>query len=475
MLACEIRIFAEALLLLVMAAAQVPARSAQASSLTLSGPGQEEAFHGDRYALLVGVENYDALPGLSGPNKDVCVLRQVLIAVAGFKPENVTVLAKPGSCLNVPTMPPTSAQLVNALNKFNSNMPKGSFFVLAFSGHGVSKENESYLMLQDSTEVNGTPARAVSVGNLVDSLVGSQSGPEHMLFLLDACRNSENSASTIASPDQGFAESFARIAGHGRMRSASVIFSATLGEQSYIRSSGPVSFFTWAVIKGLIGEAAQQDGRVTLADLSQYVEKEVPELIKVDFLSNNKVQQHPTTRNFGIGQEGLVVAKLPAPSTMFFYSLEVFIVPKSKEGKILASPLHVDLVSPRPLGFLDETLPLNIRILSPLDIIRVPYDKIDNKKVAHWDYLVKMTFHHGRWHRAFVMCPLSPHVPETEPFERSQEIKTYMSDGVLVIDPLISFMMWGHALRDPEGVMGEEGASGSRIEYNTYSMKCLER
>jgi len=436
---------------------------------------EETTSDGQRYALLVGVEEYSEIPRLSGPNKDVCVLRQILTSVGGFKSQNIIVLAKPGSCPNVQTLPPTPEQVVNAIDKLNSVMRKNSFFLFSFSGHGVSRGDESYLMLQNSTETSGAPTKSVSIKGLINQLVAGVAAPEHMLFLVDACRTSVSAGSTDPGLDRGFAESFEQMAKYGKTHSASVVFSAKLGEQSYIRSTGPVSFFTWAVIKGLIGEAAERDGRVTMRGLAEYVEKEVPELIRVDFLSDNKVQQHPTTRNFGVGQEDFVVSKVPAPSTMFFYSVEAFLVPLSKAGKILATPLHVDLVSPRPLGFLDETLPLNIKVVGPLNIIGIPYGKIDKQKVGSWDYLVRMTFHHGRWHRAFVMCPASPNVPENEKFERAQEIKTYISDGVLVIDPLISFMMWGEALRDPDGRMGEERASGNHIEYTTYSMKCLER
>lgn len=447
-----------------------PSLAASASRSSQVTPGAAA----ERYALLVGVERYEGATPLSGPNKDVCALRQVLVTVGNFKPENVIVLATPGSCPNFTTLAPNWANLEATLIKLKSEVNRESFFLFAFSGHGLAKGSESYLMLQDSdwTEIE---KKSISVDYLSSKLLRGDSAPRHSLFLIDACRNPGTGAAKSEGLAGKFSDSFGRLLSVGSSQSVTVLFSATLGEQSYIRSTGPVSFFTWAVIRALIGEAADQSGNVTVGALTQLVEKEVPDLIRVDFLANNAAEQHPTAGSFGLTQEDFVIAQVPTPSTRFFYSIEAFIVPKSKDGKTLALPLHVDLVSPRPLNFLDETIPLNVSVTPALNVITIPYDKIDPKKVAQWHYLVRMTFHYGRWHRAFVMCPASPNVPDGQTNERSQEIKTQISDGVLVIDPLISFMMWGHALRDPDGVMGEEGASGTRIEYKTYAMKCLDR
>lgn len=438
-----------------------------------------------RYALLVGVENYKKVGGFTGgPNRDVCTLRRVLITVAGFKPENITVLATPGSCPKVETVEPTKEAFDRALGRLTNAMPRGSLFLLAFSGHGVKQGAESYLLMQDSTRVGtSAPTRAVAVGALAATLARSRVPPERVLLLLDACRDSGNSGGAVTgSRPASLKRAFAgRVGKPEGVRTVSVLYSASPGEKSFVRSTGPVSIFTWAIIRGLIGEAAEADGQIKVGRLAEYVEKEVPELRRFDLLrmgaerrrpDSAGLQQQPQAEHFGVGAGDYVLARAPLPRLSFFYSVEAFILPKSPAGKQAGTLVHKDLVSPRPLNFLDETLPLDVDLVeAPLTVIKIPYTEQVEGEVATWDYLVRFTFHYGRWHKSFIFCPSSPQVPE----RGNAEIKTYFADGALVVDALRSFSMWGHCLRDVDACLGEDEENvGLKISYTRHT-NCLAR
>src|SRR5207302_894374 len=110
---------------------------------------------------------------------------------------------------------------------------------------------------------------------------------EDVVFFVDACRNVPGEqwapqldklyASRISEELAGFNKS-------NLIRNGVVLFSASPGERSYSRNTSPVGYFTWAIIKGLIGEAADSDRVVRSGHLAEYVRQEVPQLIKFDFL-----------------------------------------------------------------------------------------------------------------------------------------------------------------------------------------------
>lgn len=431
-----------------------------------------------RYAVLVGIEDYDdsTIIPLKGPNKDVCALRKALISAGGFQEDKVIVFAKPDSCKNIRSFSPTKVELFAKLRSFVSKIPPDSFLLFAFSGHGVAQGSESYLMLQDSSiDEHKSPVQAIKVSDLWNLLTLHGNPLSHLMLLLDACRNTVNKdiPDFAGAPlDKRFDESINLAGKTGRVRSASIFFSASPGQKSFIRSFEPVSFFTWAVIRGLIGEAADAEGKIKVGTLAQYIEKEVPELVRFDFRSNKETKQAPVTQFFGSNPKDFVISTVSLPSNRFFYTVEALIRPKTSAGYF--SIQHQDLVSPRPAGFIDETLPLNASVIeAPLEVIKIPYIKDNVTEDAQWHYLVRMTFHHRRFHRAFILCPSSPQVPEksSDPeiktYIPDPEIKTYILDGHLIIDALVAFRLWGRVLSDDYDI--------DPVEYKTFPSSCLPR
>lgn len=401
-----------------------------------------------RYAFLVGVEDYDEINTLNGPVKDICALREVLISAAGFHPENIVVLARTNSCKNTESFPPTRQEFVKRLQEFTSKIPKGSFFLLAFSGHGIVSNNESFLMLQDSSLNDERPTNAVKVKEFKDILENSQVQAEHILILLDACRNAvDEDTQNRPALETELIDSFQLESLGKQTQSVSILFSASLKEKSYIRSYEPISYFTWAVIKGLLGEAADEKGQVKIGNLAEYVKKEVPELVRYDIIKGIR-QQNPSSRFYGVNAEDLVIAKIPLPNYRFTYTVEVVLKPTSSSGKFL-SHQHTDYISQRLSKSIDDMFPLNVIEAKPaLAPIKVRYSNADSKTISEMDYLVRMTFHFGKWHRSFILCPQIAQLQMRGVFY--PDIKTFLSDDkqTLTVDALKAFASWGRALGD---------------------------
>lgn len=106
--------------------------------------------HGnERYALLVGVDNYSALDEryqLRGPSNDVRHARDYLLHIEGFHPDNVYWLSDDDDAL-----PPTRNNILQAFGELSEKMQDGDFVLLHFSGHGSRQP----ALAGDSEELDG--------------------------------------------------------------------------------------------------------------------------------------------------------------------------------------------------------------------------------------------------------------------------------------------------------------------------------
>src|SRR6185503_6610882 len=60
------------------------------------------------------------------------------------------------------------------------------------------------------------------------------------------------------------------------------LYATEVGERAYEYSEKHQGYFTWALVEGLKGAAANQEGEVTLAGLLKYIQEKVPKQISID-------------------------------------------------------------------------------------------------------------------------------------------------------------------------------------------------
>ena len=84
------------------------------------------------------------------------------------------------------------------------------------------------------------------------------------------------------------------------------IYATTVGQRAYEYTERKQGYFTWAIVEGLKGSAANSAGEVTLSELIKFVQDAVPKRIAID-LGGGK-QQRPFATIEGYKAEELVLS-----------------------------------------------------------------------------------------------------------------------------------------------------------------------
>jgi len=121
------------------------------------------------------------------------------------------------------------------------------------------------------------------------------------------------------------------------------LYATRVGERAYLNSEKGHGYFTWALLEGLRGAAANAAGDVTLGSLQRYVQDTVPKAVKVDLGSS--VDQRPFAEVGGYRAEELVLSKAtgkvpadPAVASARAKELEQWeLIANSRDLKLFAS------------------------------------------------------------------------------------------------------------------------------------------
>ena len=163
----------------------------------------------------------------------------------------------------------------NAFTELSSKISADDVFVFYVSGHGTTYDDGDYYYLPVNfryTNRDDIPKGGVSKSDFVDFL--SIIKASKTLVMLDTC----NSGAFIQNPTaRGMSEKTAierlnRATGHATLAASSDTQSAMEGYNGH-------GIFTYVLLDGLRGPAdSNGDGYITLTELANYVENEVPEL-----------------------------------------------------------------------------------------------------------------------------------------------------------------------------------------------------
>jgi len=268
--------------------------------------------HSKRWAIVIGVDNYDdpQISPLTGAVNDAKAIRNALVQYAGFPEDQVILLASDQPIERRPTRNNIIQRLSNILNL----MPKDGLLLVSFAGHGTYSgrdfEGRAFLLPSDARigDVFVLEQTAVDVNNVREAI--SKSGLKQVIIILDSCRNDPGGRSDSINPlTEEFAKSF-DFASHNKNIEAFVIFYATkVGERAYEYTEKKQGYFTWFLIEGLSGKAANEQGYVTLGSLRRYLENKVPKQVSMDLGPARK--QHPFVENKGYRDSELIISVIP--------------------------------------------------------------------------------------------------------------------------------------------------------------------
>ncbi len=220
----------------------------------------DEPKSNDRYALLVGVNEYEhnKLKPLHFAENDVTDLASVLKAAQ----YHVTLLT------NKAELKPTKANIEKQLRALLQKCKKGDTVLVALSGHGLQFEGEAdaFFCPSDARPFKTATDTLVSIGKMYDEI--DKSFATMKVLLVDACRDDPGAARGAS---RGVNSASAPPPPHG----LAALFSCGAGEQAFESTKLKHGVFFYHVIQGLKGEAADGDHEVTFAGLSAYVSRRV--------------------------------------------------------------------------------------------------------------------------------------------------------------------------------------------------------
>lgn len=287
-----------------------------------------------RWALVIGVDEYtdEQITGLRGGANDARTLAAALIAHAGFPSDQVIVLAtgESGSRL------PTRTNILRYLSNLSGNVPKDGLLLVSFSGHGIERDGQAFLLPSDATAADSVKlleSTAVSVSTIHEWI--RESGVGQVMVLLDACRNDPTAgrADSTNALSAAYTRGFDFDIANREVQAFATIYATSVGARAYEYVEKRQGYFTWAVVEGLSGAAADAKGRVTLAGLVTFVQEVVPKRVTVDYGPGK--QQRPLAFIGGYRADDLILAVTTAQEVVTVVSapvaVPVIVDPKAGE------------------------------------------------------------------------------------------------------------------------------------------------
>ncbi len=183
--------------------------------------------------------------------------------------------------------------IVNAFKQIQQVAKPKDLFVFYYAGHGViGKDREFYLVpndvsdlknVQDELEKKGIPSKLLQQ-YAIDIAAQKQ------LFILDACQ-SAGAFESLMSSDGNQQKSIAVVA-----RSTGTHWMAASGAQQFANEFSQLGHgaFTYVLLEALKGSAATNK-MITVNGLKNYLQQEVPELMK----KYSGTLQYPASYGFG--------------------------------------------------------------------------------------------------------------------------------------------------------------------------------
>ena len=239
---------------------------------------------GRKYALLVGVRQYDSadLRELDYAEADVAELARVFLD-QGYRPEDVVLMTMARGAENVRRLPMRD-RIRRELKLLLQDRRPADNVVVALAGHGVKPRGSksSYFC-----PIDADPATLLPLEEFYKALEGCGAG--FKLLLVDACRNDP-----LTKAARGRAtvelESVTRHDLPEPPGGVAALFSCSAGEVAFENADLKHGVFFHFVIDGLRGGAARpSDGRVTLPLLEDYVKDNVERFVRDKY----RVRQMP--------------------------------------------------------------------------------------------------------------------------------------------------------------------------------------
>src|SRR5712691_3357812 len=281
--------------------------SSQATS-TLSQANQINALpvSAKRWALVIGVDKYmdPQISPLKGSDNDARLIADALVRYAGFPRDQVILLSTDQPA----ERQPTRVNILRRLSNLSTAVPKDGLLLVSFAGHGMERSGQAFLLPSDaqiSDQISFLEETAISMNRVRERI--KEIGVGQVVVLLDACRNDPGGrADAPNNLSNAYTNAFNFDTRNREVQAFATVYATGIGQRAYEYTEKKQGYFSWAVVEGLKGGAANDKGEITLSQLVKYVQDTVPKRIAIDLGSTK--QQRPFAMIEGYRADELVVA-----------------------------------------------------------------------------------------------------------------------------------------------------------------------
>jgi formylglycine-generating enzyme required for sulfatase activity len=273
--------------------------------LVLPSVASPVQVNGKSYALLIGVEVYDNpdISQLRYAVKDVTAVGDFLEKSLGYS--SVRVMT---SATNDVRSKPTHINIIKSLAAIAKDVGPNDTFLLYFSGHGFSKQGQSFLgsINVDPDSIETLRLSSVPVIDLQTMLRNIKA--RQVILIMDACRNDpeagkgdgDNKLTGDLAKSLGVAAKSASESGGG----SAMLFACSEGERAFEEPGFEKSVFTHYLLEGLSGKA----GSLGIEDIVSYTAGAVTKWAK-----ERGKKQTPDHVRFGTGKLAFGVSRSTVP------------------------------------------------------------------------------------------------------------------------------------------------------------------
>jgi uncharacterized caspase-like protein len=208
-------------------------------------PARPQRGLGDKYALLVGVRQYDPAEfhRLPYSESDVEELAQVL-KESGYRPENVVLMTQKIGAENTRFLP-LAEHIRKECQRLLRGRTRADSVLVALAGHGVHLDGKDYFCPADARL--GEKNTLVSLTELYADL--EKCGAGFRLLLVDACRNDPLANASRARLEVDL-DSLTKTPQQAPPGGVAALFSCSPGERAYEHDDLKHGVFFYFVIEG---------------------------------------------------------------------------------------------------------------------------------------------------------------------------------------------------------------------------------
>lgn len=268
-----------------------------------------------RYAIVIGVDQYTdtQVTTLGGASNDAKALADALVQYAGFPSEQVVLLASDQPA----ERQPTRGNILRRLSNLAAVIPEDGLLLFSFAGHGMERGGQAFLLPSDSqvsNDVELLEQTAINVSQIKERI--KKIGVRQVLLILDACRNDPVGRANADNPlTPAYTRGFNFDVRNREVQAFATLYATEVGHRAYEYKEKRQGYFTWILVEGLRGGAANDKGEVTLASLVKYLQERVPKRVLQDLGAGK--DQKPFAVVEGYRADELVLSvrdpKAPAP------------------------------------------------------------------------------------------------------------------------------------------------------------------